>query len=147
MPTQPLVQSPYEILGEEGIRNLAQAFYQVMDEQPQAATIRAMHAENMDMITGKLIEYLTGWMGGPQLYSEKYGTVCLTEPHKPYPIGPDERDQWLDCMDKALQRIDASDELKMILKDPLYRVADAIRNRDTSEPIVRNPNAIPMTNL
>ena len=140
-------QTPYQILGEQGVRQLADAFYQVMDERPQAATIRAMHAANLDTIKDKLFEYLSGWMGGPSLYSDKYGTVCLTDPHKPYPIGPDERDQWLDCMDQALERIGASDELKAMLKEPMYRVADTIRNRDTSEPIERDPNEIPLTNL
>lgn len=140
-------QTPYQILGEDGIRALANAFYEVMDEMPQAKTIRAMHAENMDLIKDKLFEYLTGWMGGPPVYSDKYGTVCLTEPHKPYPIGPDERDQWLACMDEALERTSASDELKAMLKVPLYRVADTVRNRDTSEPVVHAPNSIPLTNL
>ena len=140
-------QTPYQLLGDEGIRKLADAFYEEMDAQPQAETIRAMHAANLDTIKDKLYEYLSGWMGGPPLYSEKYGTVCLTDPHKPYPIGPDERDQWLVCMDGALERIEASDELKEMLKGPMYQVADIIRNRDTSEPIVQDPNSIPLTNL
>ncbi|WP_255399786.1 hypothetical protein [Oceanicoccus sp. KOV_DT_Chl] len=71
----------------------------------------------------------------------------MTDPHKPYPIGPDERDQWLLCMDKALERINASEELINMLKDPMYRIADTIRNRDTSEPIEQAPNQIPLTNL
>ncbi|WP_255399748.1 hypothetical protein [Oceanicoccus sp. KOV_DT_Chl] len=58
-------QTPYQILGEDGIRQLADAFYDVMDEQPQAETIRHMHAANLDLIKQKLCEYLTGWMGGP----------------------------------------------------------------------------------
>ena len=140
-------QSPYQILGEDGIRQLADTFYEVMDELPQAETIRNMHAENMDLIKDKLCEYLTGWMGGPPVYSEKYGTVCLTDPHKPYPIGPNERDQWLLCMDKALERIGASEELTQMLKEPMFRVADTIRNRDTSEPVEQTPGQIPLTNL
>ena len=140
-------QTPYQLLGEEGIRQLADAFYDEMDAQPQAETIRSMHAANLETIKDKLFEYLTGWMGGPPLYSDKTGTVCLTDPHKPYPIGPEERDQWLECMNGALERINASDELKEMLKDPLYQIADTIRNRDTSEPIVHAANAIPLTNL
>ncbi len=140
-------KTPYQILGQEGIRELAEAFYEAMDELPQAATIRAMHQANMDEIKLKLYEYLTGWMGGPPLYAAKYGTVCLTDPHKPYRIGPDERDQWLLCMDTALERIEASDELKQMLKEPMYRIADTVRNRDTSEPEQRDPNQIPLTNL
>ena len=43
-------QTPYEILGEEGVRQLADAFYEAMDRLPQAEAIRAMHAENLDEI-------------------------------------------------------------------------------------------------
>lgn len=123
-------RTPFEALGEEGIRELSSAFYDVMDERIESATIRAMHAENTDEIKEKLFEYLTGWMGGPPVYSDKYGSVCLTTAHKPYEIGPAERDQWLDCMDIALERIGASDELKQMLKQPFYKVAEVIRNSD-----------------
>lgn len=140
-------QSPYQILGDEGIRQLANAFYDVMDQSIEAETIRSMHAAQMDKIKDKLYEYLTGWMGGPPLYSEKTGTVCLTDPHKPYWIGPNERDQWLACMDEALVRIDASPELIDMLKGPMYQVADTIRNQDTSDVPDCDPNSIPLTNL
>lgn len=140
-------QTPYQILGKDGIRQLADAFYDAMDELPQAETIRAMHAAHLDEIKDKLYEYLTGWMGGPPLYAAKYGTVCLTDPHKPYPIGPDERDQWLLCMDTALERIGASEELKQMLKEPMYRIADTVRNRDMSEPVAQAPGGIPLVNL
>lgn len=43
-------------------------------------------------------------------------------------IGERERDQWLMCMNPAPERIDASDELKTMVKDPLFNVAEAIRN-------------------
>lgn len=123
-------KTPYQILGEDGIRQLACTFYDVMNELPQAAHIRAMHAANTDEIKDKLTDYLAGWMGGPPRYFEKKGTVCLTEPHRPYAIGPSERDQWLACMDAALEQVGASDELKAMLKTPMFRIADTVRNQD-----------------
>jgi hemoglobin len=123
---------PYELLGgEAGVRNLASVFYDVMDELTEAETIRKMHADNLVEIKEKLYEYLSGWLGGPPVYADKHG-VCLTKPHKPYAIGPAERDQWLLCMDEALLRVDASAELRAMLKGPMYAVADAIRNTDGS---------------
>ena len=123
-------QTPYQILGEDGIRDLTDAFYDIMDEDPEAAKLRAMHAADLTPMKARLAEYLTGWMGGPPRYAKKYGTVCMTEPHAPFHIGPQERDQWLLCMDKALARIGASDELVQMLKMPMFRIADAIRNRE-----------------
>ena len=137
-----MAQTPYEILGDDGIRALADAFYEAMDSLPQAAAVRAMHAANLDDIKRKLAAYLTGWMGGPPVYLAMKGTVCLTDPHAPYAIGPKERDQWLLCMDEALERVGASDELKAMLKEPMFRVADTVRNRDSSEPRPRDPNII-----
>jgi hemoglobin len=140
-----MADTPYEILGQDGVKALANAFYDAMDELPQAAEIRAMHAENLDNIKRMLAAYLTGWMGGPPVYQALKGTVCLTEPHEPYTIGPRERDQWLLCMDEALFRIGASDELKAMLKEPMFRVADTVRNQDHSGPKPaqpRDPNII-----
>ena len=125
-------QTPYQALGDEGIRKLCVAFYDIMDELPEAADLRKMHATDLGPMKEKLAEYLIGWMGGPPIYSEKYGSVCMTTPHEPYWIGPRERDQWLLCMDKALEATEVEDEVQEMLKVPLFRVADAVRNRPES---------------
>lgn len=124
------MKTPYEILGEDGVRRLADAFYDCMDELPEAADIRRMHGPDLSIIRQKFFEYLSGWFGGPQLYAQKYGGVCMTSPHKPYAIGPKERDQWLLCMQGALQRIEASEELQEMLREPFFAIADMVRNRD-----------------
>ncbi len=135
-------QTPYQILGAEGIRELAAAFYDIMEESDDVAGLRAMHAKDLGPMKQKLADYLTGWMGGPPLYAEKHGTVCMTEPHAPYAIGPEERDQWLLCMDRALERTGASEELKAMLKVPMFRIADAIRNREGPTAASSDPNII-----
>ncbi|MCY1427542.1 hypothetical protein D9M71_433910 [compost metagenome] len=56
----------------------------------------------------------------------------MTGPHRPFAIGPKERDQWLLCMDRALEQVGASEEVKTMLKQPLQAIADMIRNRETS---------------
>jgi hemoglobin len=135
-------QTPYQILGEDGIRRLTNTFYDIMDALPEAAGLRAMHAENLSPMKEKLAEYLTGWMGGPPRYGDKYGTVCMTTPHEPYHIGPEERDQWLLCMDKALEETGASEELVDMLKIPMFRIADAVRNKEGPSSASTNPNVI-----
>ncbi len=122
-------QTPYEIIGkEEGIRNLAGAFYEAMDELEEVASVRQMHAENLEVIQQKLFEYLNGWLGGPHLYRDKYGTICLTEPHQPYPIGADQRDQWIVCWDRALEKVDAPEEFRSMTKEPIFRMANFLVN-------------------
>ena len=135
-------KSPYQILGEDGIRRLTSTFYDVMDTLPEAKSLRAMHAQDLSPMKEKLAEYLTGWMGGPALYADRYGTVCMTSPHEPYHIGPEERDQWLLCMDKALEEMKAGEELTQMLKEPLFRIADAIRNREGPSARASNPDIL-----
>ena len=135
-------KSPYQILGEEGIQELCNTFYDLMDTLPEVSSLRAMHAKDLSGMKVKLAEYLTGWMGGPPRYADKYGTVCMTSPHEPYHIGPQERDQWLLCMDKALVEISASEELTQMLKVPLFRIADAIRNREGPAASAGNPDIL-----
>jgi hemoglobin len=135
-------QTPYQILGVDGIQHLVNTFYDIMDSLPEAAGLRAMHGADLSPMKEKLAQYLTGWMGGPPLYADKYGSVCMTTPHEPYHIGPAERDQWLLCMNKALEQTGASMELVEMLNIPLFRIADAIRNKQGPSSAATNPNII-----
>lgn len=124
-----MTQTPYDLLGgEPGVRQLATVFYDVMNERPEAETIRRMHSHDLHEIKEKLFEFLSGWLGGPPLFALRRGSICLISAHRPFPIGQGERDQWLACMEEALNRIGASDEVRSMLNAPLFRIADAIRN-------------------
>ena len=121
--------TPYEIIGrEDGVKALATAFYEAMDELEEAESVRRMHAENLEVIQQKLFEYLNGWLGGPHLYKDKYGTICLTEPHQPYPIGEAQRDQWIACWDRALEKVDAPEEFRAMTRQPIQRMASFLVN-------------------
>lgn len=135
-------QTPYQILGEDGIQELVSVFYDVMDTLPEAAELRTMHASDLAPMKVKLAQYLTGWMGGPPRYADAHGTVCMTEPHEPYHIGPQERDQWLLCMNRALEQTGASEELVEMLRIPLFRIADAVRNKEGPSSAATDPNVI-----
>jgi hemoglobin len=58
----------FELLGGvEQIRALVERFYDVMDSDPKAANLRAIHAADLTEAREKLFMFLTGWTGGPQL--------------------------------------------------------------------------------
>ena len=121
--------TPYEIIGrDKGVKALAGAFYEAMDELEEAESVRKMHAENLDLIKQKLFEYLNGWLGGPHLYKDKYGTICLTEPHQPYPIGAEQRDQWIACWDRALEKVEAPEQFRTMTREPITRMANFLVN-------------------
>jgi hemoglobin len=77
----------------------------------------------------KQFEFMSGWLGGPPLYFERHGSICITKAHGPFAIGERERDEWLLCMDRALGEMGASDTVREMMKQPLFRIADFLRNR------------------
>lgn len=115
--------------GLEPIRKLVYRFYAIMDELPEAYGIRKMHDADLAAIGNKFVEFLSGWMGGPQLYIEQYGHPKLRFRHLPFSIGTDERNQWLMCMDQALQETVEDVDLRCELSDAFAKVADHMRNR------------------
>jgi hemoglobin len=120
----------FELLGGvEQIRALVERFYDIMDSDPNAATIRALHPHDLASSREKLFMFLTGWTGGPQLYIERYGHPFLRRRHSPFSIGEPERDQWMYCMVKAMQEIGIEEGVMLKLAEALYGVADFMRNR------------------
>lgn len=115
--------------GEAGIRRLVDRFYDLMDTAPEAATIRALHARSLKSSREKLHLFLVGWTGGPPVYMEKFGHPRLRMRHFPFPIATRERDEWLWCMDRALDEHEMPDELRTVLKTRFQQLADHMRNR------------------
>ena len=130
----PIPQSLYDLLGGEPeathkIREIVDAFYDVMERDEKAKTIRQMHPEDLTSSREKLFMFLTGWTGGPQLYIERYGHPFLRRRHLPFKIGEEERDQWIYCMTKGMLNL-RMDEIKIkALLNALYPIADFMRNQ------------------
>ncbi len=122
--------TPYELLGgAEPLRQLIDRFYDVMDEAPQVRTLRAMHGADLAPMREKLYEFISGWLGGPPLYAQRTGSACITRAHQPFPIDETARDQWLWCMERALDDVGAPAEVGRMIAAPLARMADFLRNR------------------
>ncbi|MCA9290311.1 MAG: group II truncated hemoglobin [Phycisphaerales bacterium] len=122
--------TPYEALGgDETTRRIVDAFYDHMDADPAFATIRALHDESLVAARDKLYMFLSGWLGGPPLYTERFGHPRLRGRHAPFPIGEVERDQWLACMAKALDDVGIDGAVRAFLDERFRHVADFMRNR------------------
>jgi len=120
----------YELLGgTERIRDLVETFYDIMDSDPRAGPLRALHQPDLTEAREKLFMFLTGWTGGPQLYIERYGHPMLRRRHLPFTIGRSERDQWMYCMIKAMQTLSIDENVMQKLAEQLYGVADFMRNK------------------
>ena len=123
-------KTTYELMGgEEGVRALVDRFYDLMDLDQAYAGIRQMHPQDLTSSREKLYLFLSGWMGGPDLYVQQYGHPRLRARHLPFPIGLRERDQWLQCMGAAMRDLEIQGPLFERLMQSFFTTADWMRNR------------------
>ncbi len=126
--------TPYQAAGElVGITRLVDEFYLNMDTLPEAETIRRMHPDDLTESRKKLTYFLCGWLGGPRLFQQHYGPISIPGAHKRFPIGYEERDAWLLCMQRALAVQPYSAEFKDYLLAALSIPAERVREVNAGE--------------
>lgn len=125
--TQP---TPYTLIGGEPVvRTLVRRFYELMDTLPEAFAVRKLHAADLAGSEEKLFMYLSGWLGGPDLYVQRNGHPRLRARHMPFSIGSQERDEWLMCMKQALEESVSDVHIRDRLYEAMAGLADHMRNR------------------
>ncbi len=118
----------YKAAGElAGITKLVDAFYDYMESLPEAKIIRAMHPDDLTLSRDKLSCFLSGWLGGPKLFSEKYYSISIPKAHKHLSVSSKERDAWLLCMKKAADDQPYQEVFKKYLLQQLFVPAERVR--------------------
>lgn len=115
--------------GEPAIEALVERFYDLMDFEPTYAELRATHGSTLDDARQKLFWYLCGWLGGPSYYTDRFGHPRLRMRHFPFAIGTVERDQWVACMDQAMDELQVPAPLRAALYERFWGLADWMRNQ------------------
>ncbi|MDP1753577.1 MAG: group II truncated hemoglobin [Reyranella sp.] len=122
--------TPYLIVGGDVmVRRIVDRFYDIMDSAPEAAGIRALHADDLSAVRERLFEFLSGWLGGPPLYFQRPDHKCIMSAHRPFAIGQAERDEWMMCMRRALEDCGVPEDVRSVLDGAFLRMAEAFRNR------------------
>jgi hemoglobin len=88
-----------------------------------------MHPADKLVSRDKLARFLCGWLGGPKLYQEKYGSIGIPRVHEHLAIATAERDQWLTCMRESVVSQPFAEPFKIYLMEQLFVPAEAIRRR------------------
>jgi len=114
--------------GQETVDRLVDAFYRNMDVFPEARGIRVVHPPDLGPTRAVLKTYLAEWLGGPKNYSATKGHPRLRMRHGHLRIGPSERDQWLLCMNRALDETIGHEAARERIRADLTRLADWMRN-------------------
>ena len=120
----------YDLLGGEPmIQKIAYTFYDVMSVLPEAKELLAMHPSDLTNSKKKLFMFLSGWLGGPQLFEKNFGHPRLRARHMTFQIDKSARDQWMLCMTMAFEQLQIQEPLRSELLHSLLKLADHMRNQ------------------
>jgi len=119
--------------GAPAIRTLVNRFYQLMDELPEAYSVRRLHPASLAGSADSLFKFLSGWFGGPPLYIRERGHLRLRMRHAPYAIGPVQRDEWLLCMRQTLAEQVADDALRASVSRAFEEMAQHMINTGAAD--------------
>lgn len=130
-----MVVSLYErVGGANRVQMLVDVFYDIVETQPEGELLHRLHLRGHG-VAHSLIEqfnFLSGFLGGPKLYVEKYGHSDVREMHRHVEIGPAEKDAWLLCMSKAIDRVGIAPDIAATLMKHFRVVANALENQNST---------------
>jgi hemoglobin len=117
--------------GHDGIRKLVQCFYEHMDTLDEARALRAMHAVDLTDVREKLVVFLIAWLGGPNEYRARFGSISIPGFHARFPIHEAERDAWLLCMARAVDEQAWAESFKKYFMQAISVPAERVRIAST----------------
>ena len=105
--------SLYDRLGEENLKLLVSNFYDLVFEDDQ---IKHLFKNDKNEIMEKQFMFLSQFLGGPSLYTEKIGHPRMRARHLPHRITQTDAVAWLKCMSNAIDKL----AIDKTLKDELF---------------------------
>lgn len=122
--------------GEEKIRALVERFYDLIETAPEGRHILHLHfrGHGMSHVRVEQFLFLCGFLGGRRYYAEQHGHMNLREIHDHVPIRPEDADNWLTCMEQAMDDEQIPEPLRTRLMTTFHRAAHALVNREAGSP-------------
>lgn len=121
---------PYDEIGAEQLSRLVDAFYARVAMHPK---LKPIFPDDLSETARKQKQFLTQYLGGPNIYSEEHGHPRLKARHNPFPITPDRAQAWLECMSDAMDEIGLAGKLRETFYNRLVLTAHHMVNEPDSE--------------
>lgn len=115
----------YDKIGAENLQKLVDKFYDLVFSSEIIGPLFKNEKEDIKM---KQFEFLTQFLGGPQLYTEKYGHPKMRMRHLPHAINEEAKNEWLCCMKIAINTLDLSEDLKVQFYNCFPQIAQHMVN-------------------
>lgn len=120
-----MAQTPYDYIGKEKLHELVDTFYSHVSKHEELSTL---FPEDLTETTRKQKQFLTQFLGGPNLYTKEHGHPMLRARHMPFVITPKQAENWLACMQKAMDDVNLSGEIREYMLERLTMTAHHMVN-------------------
>ena len=115
--------SPYEQLGARAaIDRVVGRFYDLMEQDPAYAELRAMHAADLAPMRASLAGFLSGWAGGPRDWFDANPGKCMMSMHSGFTITRETAVQWVEAMERAFADCGLADHPVARLMNERFRM-------------------------
>lgn len=120
--------SPFaRVGGHPAMRAITDRFYDLMDQDPAYAELRAIHGADLADMRAQLPSFLAGWAGGPRDWFEANPGKCMMSAHGGIPITRATAGQWAEAMTRAIAAAEVADrEIADAMADVLSRMAQGM---------------------
>ncbi|AZI35982.1 globin-like protein [Caenibius tardaugens NBRC 16725] len=99
--------TPYDLIGgHPTLQRVVERFYDLMEQDPAYAELRALHAPELAPMRHSLTGFLAAWSGGPRDWHTENPGKCMMSAHKGIAISAAVAEQWADAMTRAIADAD-----------------------------------------
>jgi hemoglobin len=123
-------QEIYSAIGHQGFERLIAAFYRQVPGDDVLGPLYPAH--DLQGAEQRLRDFLIFRFGGPPVYLEQRGHPRLRMRHAPFSIGQNERDRWVQLMNRALDEAMLPEEARRALRTFFASTATFLMNRAES---------------
>ena len=96
-----MTTTPYDIIGKEALYDMIDYFYTLVEKDER---LNHLFPGDFAETSRKQKQFLTQFLGGPNIYTEEHGHPMLRKRHMDFTITEFERDAWLENMQTAINR-------------------------------------------
>ncbi|MDS9470381.1 globin [Sporosarcina pasteurii] len=128
MMRKPLI--PYEEIGAEKLSELIDLFYSKVAVHPDLYPI---FPDDLTETARKQKQFMTQYLGGPNLFSEEHGHPMMKARHMPFPITPTRAEAWLSCMAEAMDEVELDENIRDFFFRRLVLTAKHMVNKEDDQ--------------
>lgn len=125
---KPLI--PYEEIGAEKLSKLIDVFYSKVAVHPD---LHPIFPDDLTETARKQKQFMTQYLGGPNLYSDEHGHPMMKARHMPFPITPKRAEAWLSCMSAAMDEVQLDQKIRDFFFKRLVLTANHMVNKEGIE--------------